>query len=155
MSFGTLKNPRTEFITFDVVDMIYPYNTIFERGLLNTFKAALHSTYLCLKIPATFGVISIFGSQQEARNIKKDFTPGHKNVHLLREDPAQHTTFADQHKAEAPAECKIAIEPKGEFEKVPLDQRVPDRTVCISVEASQQEHTELLAFLDKNSDVFT
>jgi hypothetical protein len=56
------KNPRTEYITFDVVDMPYPYNAIFGRGLLNTFEAALHSTYLCLKILATFGVIFIFGS---------------------------------------------------------------------------------------------
>jgi hypothetical protein len=27
--FGTQRNPRTEYITFDVVDMLYPYNTIF------------------------------------------------------------------------------------------------------------------------------
>jgi hypothetical protein len=63
--------------------MIYPYNAIFGRGLLNTFEAALHSAYLCLKIPVTFGVISVIDSQQEARNIKKGFTPGHKNVHFL------------------------------------------------------------------------
>jgi hypothetical protein len=29
VSFGTPKNPRTEYITFDVVDMLYPYNSIF------------------------------------------------------------------------------------------------------------------------------
>jgi hypothetical protein len=62
MSFGNPKNPRIEFITFDIVDMIYPYNAIFGRGLLNTFEAALHSAYLCLKIPTTFRVISVFGS---------------------------------------------------------------------------------------------
>jgi hypothetical protein len=39
--------------------------------------------------------------------------------------------------------------------KSPLDPRVPDRVVCIGAEASQQEHAELLAFLDKNNDVFT
>jgi hypothetical protein len=50
VSFGTPKNPRTKYITFDVVDMSYPYNAIFGRGLLNTFEAALHSGYLCLKI---------------------------------------------------------------------------------------------------------
>jgi hypothetical protein len=79
----TPMNPRTEFLTFDVVDMIYPYNAIFRRGLVNTFEAALHSAYLCLKILATFGVISIFGTQQEIRNIKKGFTPRQKNVHFL------------------------------------------------------------------------
>jgi hypothetical protein len=82
VSFGTPKNPHTEYITFDMVDMAYPYNAIFGRGLLNTFEAALHSAYLYLKVPATFGVISIYGSQQEARNIQKGFAPGHKNVHL-------------------------------------------------------------------------
>jgi hypothetical protein len=63
--------------------MLYPYNAIFGRGLLNTFKAALHSGYLCLKILTTFRVISVIGSQQDARNIKKGFAPGHKNVHFL------------------------------------------------------------------------
>jgi hypothetical protein len=41
--FGTPKNPRTEYITFDAIDMLYPYNAIFGQGLLNTFEAALHS----------------------------------------------------------------------------------------------------------------
>jgi hypothetical protein len=63
VSFGTPKNPRTNFITFPVIDMIYPNNAIFIRGLLNTFEAALHSAYLCLKISATFRVISMFDSQ--------------------------------------------------------------------------------------------
>jgi hypothetical protein len=42
VSFGTPKNPCTEYITIDVVDMPYPYNVIFRRGFLNTFEAALH-----------------------------------------------------------------------------------------------------------------
>jgi hypothetical protein len=83
VSFSTPKNPCTEYITFNVVDMTYPYNTLFGRGLLNTFEVVLHSAYLCLKIPATFRVISVFGSQQEAINIEKGFAPGHKNVHFL------------------------------------------------------------------------
>jgi hypothetical protein len=83
VSFGTPKNPRTEYVTFDVVDMTYPYYAFFGRGLMNTFEAALYFAYLCLKIPATFGVITIFGSQQETRNIEKGFAPGHRNVHFL------------------------------------------------------------------------
>jgi hypothetical protein len=69
--------------------MLYPYNAIFDRGLLNTFEAALHSGYLCLKIPATFGVISVFGSQKDARNIEQGFMFGHKNVHFRREETDQ------------------------------------------------------------------
>jgi hypothetical protein len=89
VSFGTPKNPRIEYITFDIVDMLYPYNAIFGRGLLNTFKAAPHSAYLCLKVSATFGVLTVFDSQMEARNIERGFAPGHKNVHFLREDTNQ------------------------------------------------------------------
>jgi hypothetical protein len=83
MFFGTLSNACTEYITFDVVDMPYPYNAIFGRGLLNTFEAILHSLYLCLKIPATLGVISIHGNQKDARNIEQGFTPGYRNVYCL------------------------------------------------------------------------
>jgi hypothetical protein len=44
LSFSTPKNTRTEYITFDVVGMTYPYNPISGRGLLNTFKDVLHLT---------------------------------------------------------------------------------------------------------------
>jgi hypothetical protein len=82
VSFGTPQNPHTEYKTFDVIDMLYPYNAIFGRGLLNTFEATLHLGYLCLKVPVTFNIIIIFGSQKEARNIKRGFALGHKNMHF-------------------------------------------------------------------------
>jgi hypothetical protein len=66
--------------------MLYPYNAIFGRGLLNPFEATLHLAYLYLKVPTTFSVIIVSGSQKEARNIERGFTPGHKKVHFLRED---------------------------------------------------------------------
>jgi hypothetical protein len=28
--FSTAKKPHTEYITFDIVDMLYPYNAIFR-----------------------------------------------------------------------------------------------------------------------------
>jgi hypothetical protein len=57
-------------------------------------------------------------------------------------------------KTKALAEYKKAIEADSEFKKVPLDPVVPDRTGCIRMETSQEEQTELLAFLNKNSDMF-
>jgi hypothetical protein len=60
----------------------------------------------------------------------------------------------DQHGAEPLVEYKNIIEAEGEFKKVPLDPRVSDKTVCIGTEASQEEQTKLLSFLDKNNDVF-
>jgi hypothetical protein len=35
VSFGTPKNPGTKYITFNVVDMLYPYSAFFGLGLLN------------------------------------------------------------------------------------------------------------------------
>jgi hypothetical protein len=96
VSFGIPSHACIEYITFDmvdmsypnnatfdVVDMSYPNNAIFGRGLLNTFEATLHSLYLCLKVPATLGVISISGNQKDAKNIEQGSALGHKNVNCL------------------------------------------------------------------------
>jgi hypothetical protein len=80
VSYGSHQNVRTEHVTFDVVDMHYSYNTILGRGFLNTFEAALHSAYLCLKVLAQIGALSIYGSQRDAGNIEQNFTPGQRNV---------------------------------------------------------------------------
>jgi hypothetical protein len=119
--------------------MLYPYNAIFERGPLNTFKAALHSGYLCLKIPATFGVISVFGSQKNARNIEQGFAPSHKNGHCPREESEQYQQSACPIKAEALAEFKKAIKAYVDFMKVTLDPRVPDRAVCLGTTKTSLE----------------
>jgi hypothetical protein len=132
--------------------MLYPYNAIFGWGLLNTFKAVLHSTYLCLKVLAPFGIITVLNSQKEAKNIKRGFAPGHKNVHFLREDTKQPESSL-QRKQEISAEFEKAIEGEGDFTRLALDPRVPDRTVCIGAKISPQEQAELLQFLDKNSDI--
>jgi hypothetical protein len=152
VSFGTLQNPHTECITFDVVDMLYPCNTIFGRGLLNTFEAALHSGYHCLKVLATLGIIIVFGSQKKA--IECGFAPGHKNAHFLRKDTEQHEQEQPSSKKEISAEFKKAIEAKGDFKRVALDLRVPDKAIRIGTEVRPQEQAELLQFLDKNNDVF-
>jgi hypothetical protein len=75
ISSDSLRNACTEYITFDVVDMNYPYNSIFGRGLLNTFEATLHSLYPYLKVPAAMGVISVRVSQKDAKNIEQGFAP--------------------------------------------------------------------------------
>jgi hypothetical protein len=47
-----------------------------------------------------------------------------------------------------------SIEPECETKRVPLDLRVPDKTVMISQDITSGEEAELLSFLDKNNDVF-
>ena len=60
VSFGTVSNARTEQIEFDVVDMYYLY------------IAVISYSYLCMKMLAINGVITVHGDQTEARNIKKN-----------------------------------------------------------------------------------
>jgi hypothetical protein len=81
VSFGDLDNARTETLTFDVVDIYHPYIAIFGRGFMNKFDAVIRHQFLCMKIPAPKGVITVFGDQQEARNIEKGHTPGQVNVY--------------------------------------------------------------------------
>jgi hypothetical protein len=50
LSFGVAPNARSEQITFDIVDMVYPYNAIMGQGSINKFEAAIHGLYLCMKI---------------------------------------------------------------------------------------------------------
>ena len=70
VSFGAQENARTEYVTFDIVDLYYPYNAIFGRGFANKFSATIHMGYLCMKILALHDTITIHGSQKEARNIE-------------------------------------------------------------------------------------
>ena len=76
VSFGNMENPRTEYITFEVVDIPYPYNVIFGRGGLNAFEAAVQPCFLCIKIPGPKEVITIHGDQATARDIEKAYGPG-------------------------------------------------------------------------------
>ena len=70
VSFEGQENTRTKYVTFDVVDLYYSYNTIFGRGFANKFNAAIHIGYLCIKMSALHGIISVHDSQKEARNIE-------------------------------------------------------------------------------------
>jgi hypothetical protein len=85
VSFGTVQNARTEYLSFDVVEIYYPYNGILGRGFLNKFEAVIQQDYLCMKIPATLGVITIWGHQDDGRNLEGGRTPGQRNVHALDE----------------------------------------------------------------------
>jgi hypothetical protein len=89
-------------------------------------KAALHSWYLCLKVLVTFSIITVFGSQKGVKNVKQGFAPGHKNVHLIWEEYEQY------HQPDCPNDIKALPDPQ----------------------STTEEQVGLLAFLDKNSNVF-
>lgn len=50
LSLGTTPNAMTEQVTFDIVNMVYPYNVVMGRGSIDKLEAAIHGLYLCMKI---------------------------------------------------------------------------------------------------------
>ena len=67
VSFGGQENTRTECVTFDIVDLYYPYNAIFGRGFADKFNTAIHMGYLCMKMLALHETITVHDGQKEAR----------------------------------------------------------------------------------------
>ena len=63
--------------------MNYPYLAIFGWGLINKFEAVVHQLYMCMKIPASRGIITVRGNQQLARDIERGVALGQRNVHAL------------------------------------------------------------------------
>jgi hypothetical protein len=135
LSFGVAPNARSEQVTFDIVDMVYPYNTIMGRGSINKFEAAIHGLYLCMKIPDPQGVITVYGNQQTARNIERDFVPGQRNVHCL-------TTQREVSEATRPTtdeKVKAQLQSNDGMKIVPLNPATPKQTVVISEVLTSQD----------------
>jgi hypothetical protein len=95
VSFEDLDNARTKTLTFDVVDIYHPYLAIFGRGFMNKFDAVIRQQFFCMKIPTPKGFITMFGDQQEARNIEKGHTPGQTNVHQLKSSEERNEPYME------------------------------------------------------------
>jgi hypothetical protein len=149
VSFGDLDNARTETLTFDVVDIYHPYLAIFGRGFMNKFDTVIRQQFLCMKIPAPKGVVTVFGDQQEARDIEKGHTPGHANVYQLKTADERKEPYEEAKQDKE----KIEIAADGETKKVYLDI-MPDRALRIGARLSPEEEKELIQFLNRNKDIF-
>jgi hypothetical protein len=149
VSFGTIQNAKTEYLSFDVVEMYYPYNDILGRGFLNKFEAVIHQAYLCVKIPATHGVVTIWGHQNDDRNLERGRTLGQRNVHAL-DEAVKGKEVEKQPKADRE---KVNMQPDCDTKRVLLDAMVLDQTVIIGSDLSPDEEGRLVQFLQKNKDV--
>jgi hypothetical protein len=132
-----------------VVDIYHPYLAISGRGYMNKFDAVIRQQFLCMKIPASKGVITVFGDQQEARNIEKGHTPGQTNVYQLNSPEEKTEPYIEAKRDKE----KIEIAANGETKKVYLDD-IPDRAGTIGAHLSPEEEKELIQFLNRNKDVF-
>jgi hypothetical protein len=130
--------------------MVYPYNAIMGRGSINKFEAAIHKLYVCMKIPGPQGVITVYGNQQTARNIERDFIPGQRNVHCLT---AQHKGFEESCPV-ANKKVKAQLQSNNGTKAVPLDPATPKQTVIISEDLTSRDEDKLISCLSQNKDVF-
>ncbi|XP_066324049.1 uncharacterized protein [Miscanthus floridulus] len=142
VSFEGQENARTEYVTFDVVDLYYPYNSIFARGFANKFSVAIHMGYLCM-------TITIHGSQKKARNIERAIYKSQQNINSIDSSKNTKPEPLDMPKG------KTDIKDQEEIKSVPLENAVPDRKVTIRDNQSKAEETELIESLARNKDVFT
>jgi hypothetical protein len=156
VTFSQDATMRTEVITFEVVDFVYPYNAIFGCNTINKFAAVIHQGYLLMKIPTAVGVISVYGSQEEARRAERNTSVHNRQVHVINEDEGNETAVAEEQRAEAQMRQSMK---GGEAERmkavdvtqtVPLCADVPSRTVMIGTKVSTENEGKLLQFLHNN-----
>jgi hypothetical protein len=112
-----------------------------------------------MKIPTNAGVVSVYGSQEEARRAERNTSAHNRQVHVIDEDEGGEVVPEAEQKAEAQmrqsmkqdeAERMKAVD---DTRTVPLFADVPSRTVMIGTEVSKEED-KLLHFLHHNQDVF-
>lgn len=77
---------QTEVVMFDIVQMPYQYNAILGWATLNTFGAITHQNYLCMKIPAMEGKITVRGDQDGARQAELEIILLTHYVHAIEAD---------------------------------------------------------------------
>jgi hypothetical protein len=98
----------------------------------------------------TQGVITIWGHQNDDRNLERGKTPGQRNVNAL-DEAAKAKSMEKQLKADME---KINMQPNRDTKKVLLDEMVWDQAVIIGSDLASSEEAELIQFLQKNRDVF-
>ena len=133
VSFEGRESARTEYVTFDVVDLYYPYNAIFERGFANKFNAAIHMGYLCMKMLALYGTITVHGSQKEARNIERAIYKSQCNINSVESAKRNLLEPPDMPKG------KTDLKDQEETKSVPLEDIVLDRKITIGAYLSKQK----------------
>jgi len=131
VSFAEGEKVHIETITFDIVNMDYPYTTIFERGVLSRFKITIKKSYLCMKMPSPFGIIAVHGDQAASRQIESKPNLGYSLVNeVFKKLPGEEVY--SEHKVEPRVE---AVE---DTQKAPFSKLVLEK--CVHVGSDMVEH---------------
>ena len=74
-------------IAFDIVNIDYPYTAIFRRGFTNRFEVVIKQSYLCMKMPSAFGIITVHGDQVASGRIEGKPIPGYSLINEVAKKP--------------------------------------------------------------------
>ena len=147
VTFSDSLAVRTETITFDVVQMPYQFNAILGRATLNSFSAVAHHNYMCIKMPALEGVITVRGDQDLARQIELGTDAPNRRVHTVAANPEARTTTAS-------GKWAPKAKPEGQLRRLPLRDDCPEKTVALGAELPPSEADAILGVLRANADAF-
>jgi hypothetical protein len=103
-----------------------------------------------MKIPGPQGVITVYGDQQTAHNIERDFVLGQRNVHCLmkeREGFENNRPVEDE-------KVKAQLQSNDGTKAVPLYPATSKQTVIISEYLTSRDEEKLLSCLSQNKDDF-
>jgi hypothetical protein len=103
-----------------------------------------------MKILGPQGVITVYGNQQTACNIERDFVPGQQNVHCL-------TTQCEVSEATNPTtdeKVKAQLQSNDRTKTVPFNLVTLKQMVVISEDLTSQDEEKLISCLFRNKDVF-
>jgi hypothetical protein len=134
-------------ITFDIVNMDYPYTAIFGRGVLDKFEIVIKQSYLCMKMPSPFGIIVVHGDQAACRRIEGKPIPGYSLVNeVSKKQPNEEANSENKFQTRA--------EVAEDTQNAPLSKLVPEKCVHVGSDLVDDEKDMLLVFLHENQDVF-
>ena len=88
-----------------------------------------------MKMPAHIGVISVYGSQEDARRTEGSWYPDDRNVH----DRNVHNIEEQSIATPPEQQIKEKVEPAEVPKQVLLDEDRPDQTVLIGAQLSKDE----------------
>ena len=154
VGFAEGERVRTEKVTFDVVNMDYPYTAIFGRGMLCKFDAIIRQSYLCMKMPSPFGIITVHGNHEAARRIEAKPIQGYSMVNKVSGKPENLEEEDDHEPGERTKAIEPRMEPAEESCRIPLSENRPEKTVHLGNTLSPAKKEDLLKFLNDSKEVF-
>ena len=123
--------------------MDYPYTAIFGRGVLSKFEMVIKQSYLCMKMPSPFRIITVHGDQAASRWIEGKPISSYSLINEVAKK--SFNKEADSKKIEEPR-----AEAAEDTLKTPLSALVPEKCVHVGSYLVEDEKNGLVAFLHEN-----